>query len=179
MAKLKKLPKFVKLVKPEKQVKNKFDVKAFAEVAAKAAALPKELGPFIESVEDIEGVTSYFWAANQPGYVGWRWAVTVAQLDPTSEPTLCEVALIAGEDALAAPKWVPWSERLADYQALQAELEKQAALDAEEAALKETDEETEEEAEEETEEEAEEEAEEETEEDLAVADSEVSEETEK
>jgi hypothetical protein len=171
MAKLKKLPKFIKLVKPEKQVKNKFDVKAFAEVAAKAAALPKELGAFIESVEDGEGVTSYFWAANQPGYVGWRWAVTVAQLDPTSEPTLCEVALIAGEDALAAPKWVPWSERLADYQALQAELEKQlekqAALDAEEAALKETEEETEEEVEEEAEEE------------LAVADSEVSEETEK
>jgi hypothetical protein len=171
MAKLKKLPKFVKLVKPEKQVKNKFDVKAFAEVAAKAAALPKELGAFIESVEDGEGVTSYFWAANQPGYVGWRWAVTVAQLDPTSEPTLCEVALIAGEDALAAPKWVPWSERLADYQALQAELEKQAALDAEEAALKESDEDSEEEAEEESEEESEEE--------LAVADSEVSEETEK
>lgn len=162
MAKLKKLPKFVKLVKPEKQVKNKFDVKAFAEVAAKAAALPKELGAFIESVEDGEGVTSYFWTANQPGYVGWRWAVSVAQLDPTSEPTLCEVALIAGEDSLAAPKWVPWSERLADYQALQAELEKQAALDAQEAALKDP-----------------EEIEEEAEEELAVADSEVSEESEK
>ncbi|MEY2815560.1 MAG: hypothetical protein RJA78_136 [Actinomycetota bacterium] len=174
MAKLKKLPKFVKLVKPEKQVKNKFDVKAFAEVAAKAAAVPKELGAFIESVEGGEGLTSYFWAANQPGYVGWRWAVTVAQLDPTSEPTLCEVALIAGEDALAAPKWVPWSERLADYQALQAELEKQAALDAEEAALKEADEETED-----TEEDSAEDVEEESEEELAVADSEVSEETEK
>jgi hypothetical protein len=42
------------------------------------------------------------------------------------------VVLTAGEDSLAAPAWVPWSERLADYQALQAELEKQAALDAEE-----------------------------------------------
>lgn len=160
MARLKKLPKFVKLVKPEKQVKNKFDVKAFAEVAAKAAALPKELGSFIESVEDGEGVTSYFWSANQPGYVGWRWAVTVAQLDPTSEPTLCEVALVSGEESLAAPKWVPWSERLADYQALQAELEKQAALDAEEAALNDS-------------------VEEDAEEELAVADSEVGEESEK
>jgi hypothetical protein len=132
MARIKKLPKFVKLVKPEKPVKNKFDVKAFAEVAARAAALPKELGTFIESIEDGEGITSFFWNATQPGYVGWRWIVTVAQIDPNSEPTLCEVVLIAGEDSLAAPKWVPWSERLADYQALQAELEKQAALDAEE-----------------------------------------------
>jgi hypothetical protein len=132
MARIKKLPKFVKLVKPEKPVKNKFDVKAFAEVAARAGALPKELGTFIESIEDGEGITSFFWNATQPGYVGWRWIVTVAQIDPNSEPTLCEVVLIAGEDSLAAPKWVPWSERLADYQALQAELEKQAALDAEE-----------------------------------------------
>jgi hypothetical protein len=132
MARIKKLPKFVKLVKPEKPVKNKFDVKAFAEVAAKAAALPKELGTFIESIEDGEGIISFFWNATQPGYVGWRWSVTVAQIDPSSEPTLCEVVLIAGDDSLAAPKWVPWSERLADYQALQAELEKQAALDAEE-----------------------------------------------
>jgi hypothetical protein len=150
MARLKKLPKFVKLVKPEKPVKNKFDVKAFAEVAAKAAALPKELGTFIESIEDGEGITSYFWNAAQPGYVGWRWSVTVSQIDPSSEPTLCEVVLTAGEDSLAAPAWVPWSERLADYQALQAELEKQAALDAEEES-----------------------------EDLPVADSEQSEETEK
>lgn len=132
MARIKKLPKFVKLVKPEKPVKNKFDVKGFAEVAAKAAALPRELGSFIESVEDGEGITSFFWNSTQPGYVGWRWSVTVAQIDPSAEPTLCEVVLISGEDSLAAPKWVPWSERLADYQALQAELEKQAALEAEE-----------------------------------------------
>ncbi|MBJ7281369.1 MAG: DUF3027 domain-containing protein [Rhodoluna sp.] len=132
MARVKKLPKFVKLVKLAKPVKNKFDVKAFAEVAAKAAASPKELGTFIESIEDGEGITSFFWKATQPGYVGWRWSVTVSQIDPGAEPTLCEVVLIAGEDSLAAPAWVPWSERLADYQALQAELEKQAALDAEE-----------------------------------------------
>jgi hypothetical protein len=160
MARVKKLPKFVKLVKPEKPAKNKFDLKSFAEVAAKAAALPKELGAFIESVEQAEGLTTYFWSANQPGYIGWRWAVSVAQLDPATEPTLCEVALVAGEDALAAPKWVPWSERLADYQALQAELEKQAALDAEEEANASEEELV-------------------SEENLAVADSEESEHTEK
>ena len=38
-----------------------------------------------------------------------------------------------GPDSLVAPDWVPWSERLADYKALQAELEAQAALDAAEA----------------------------------------------
>jgi TATA-binding protein-associated factor Taf7 len=37
-----------------------------------------------------------------------------------------------GDDSLIAPNWIPWSERLADYKALQAELEAQAALEAEE-----------------------------------------------
>jgi hypothetical protein len=38
--------------------------------------------------------------------------------------------MVPGEDSLVAPKWIPWSERLADYQALQLELERQAFIDA-------------------------------------------------
>jgi hypothetical protein len=38
-----------------------------------------------------------------------------------------------GEESLIAPNWVPWAERLADYKALQAELEAQAAAEAAEA----------------------------------------------
>jgi len=132
MARPKKLPKFVKLVRPKKEVKPKFDVKAFAEAEAKAVAGSQELGSFIEAVKEDEIVTSYLWEAKRAGYVGWRWSVTVSQLDPASEPTLTEVVLVPGPDALLAPAWVPWSERLADYQALQAELAKQAAEEAEE-----------------------------------------------
>jgi hypothetical protein len=57
--------------------------------------------------------------------------VTVFQLDPSSEPTLSEVVMIPGEGSIKAPNWIPWAERLADYQALQQELEKQAKEDAE------------------------------------------------
>lgn len=134
MAKAKKLPKFVKLVRPKKEVKPKFDVKAFAEAEAKAVAGSNELGAFIEVVKEDETVSTYFWEAKRPGYVGWRWSITVSQLDPATEPTLTEVVLLPGPDSLIAPKWIPWSERLADYQALQAELSKQAAAEAEEEA---------------------------------------------
>jgi hypothetical protein len=133
MARIKKLPKFVKLIKPEKVVKAKFDVKAFAEVAAKAAAQPNELGSYLEHLDEGEGITTYLWQAKKPGYGDWRWSVTVYQHDPATEPSLCEVVMVPGADSLIAPNWVPWAERLADYQALQIELEKQAALDAEEA----------------------------------------------
>jgi hypothetical protein len=49
--------------------------------------------------------------------------------------------MLPGDDALVAPNWVPWSERLADWKALQAELEAQAAAEAAEAAEAEADEE--------------------------------------
>ena len=143
MAKSKKLPKFVKLVIPKKTVKPKFDVKAFAEAEAKAVAGANDLGSFIEAVQEDEIVTTYLWEANRPGYVGWRWSVSVAQLDPATEPTLTEVVLVPGPDSLVAPAWIPWSERLADYQALQAELAKQAQDEAQEESQEEAEEEAE------------------------------------
>jgi hypothetical protein len=130
MARLKKLPKFVKLRKPEKQVKNLFDLKAFAEVAAKGAAEKNELGAYLEVIDEGEGISTYLFEAKKLGYQGWRWSVTIFQADPLTEPSLCEVVMVPGEDSLVAPKWVPWSERLADYQALQLELERQAFIDA-------------------------------------------------
>jgi hypothetical protein len=133
MAKVRKLPKFVKLVRPAKKAKNKFDLKAFAEVAAKSAAGKTALGKFIEVIEETEGVSTFLWEANQPGYLGWRWSVTIAQVDLETEPTLSEVVLVPGPDSLIAPNWIPWADRLADYQALQEELEKQAELEAESA----------------------------------------------
>ena len=52
------------------------------------------------------------------GYPGWFWTVTIARVEG-SEPTVLETELMPGENALLAPDWVPWAERLADYQAAQ------------------------------------------------------------
>jgi hypothetical protein len=90
-------------------------------------------GAFIEAVEEGDDTVSYFFESELKGYVDWRWSVTVYQPEG-AEPTLSEFVLLPGKDSLVAPDWVPWSERLADYKALQLELERQAALDAEEAA---------------------------------------------
>lgn len=62
-------------------------------------------------VEDDRVVTHSF-ATDEPGYVGWRWAVTVARADGSDEVTVDEVVLLPGGGALLAPAWVPWSERL-------------------------------------------------------------------
>lgn len=109
------------------------DNKTFAYNAAVEASTRNAVGFFIDSIEEDEGVVTYLFEGKLKGYVGWRWSVSVFQGDENSPATISEVLLVPGPESLIAPDWVPWSERLADYKALQAELEAQAALDAEDA----------------------------------------------
>ncbi|WP_197676397.1 DUF3027 domain-containing protein [Nakamurella panacisegetis] len=85
---------------------------SLARSAAEAEALdPSDVGEFLLAVaEDDVAVTANF-RANQPGYQGWHWSVTLAVLD-ASHPTVSEVVLLPGEGALLAPAWIPWDERI-------------------------------------------------------------------
>ena len=143
------------------------DQKDFAREALIAATSKSKVGNFVEVIEEGDGLASYLFENNQKGYVGWRWSVTIFQAE-SAEPTVSEIVLMPGPDSLVAPDWVPWSERLADYKALQLELEKQAALDAEEAE-DDTDIDSDESGSDEEEVEAEDSAEESAESELAVA----------
>ena len=107
--------------------------KDFARISLIEATGRNKVGNFIEAIEEEPGVVSFIFENNQKGYVGWRWSITIFQAIKSEPATVSEIVLIAGPDSLVAPDWVPWSERLADYKALQIELEKQAALEAEDA----------------------------------------------
>jgi hypothetical protein len=115
---------------------TKPDPKRFLDVARAAAvenAGEKAVSKFVELIDEGDGAFSFVFEARLEGYQGWLWSVTL--FDSGDEaPTISEVVLLPGEQALLAPAWVPWSERLADWKALQVELEAQAALDAQEAA---------------------------------------------
>ena len=47
-----------------------------------------------------------------PAYVGWRWAVTLTRASRQKRVTIDEVVLLPGDDAIVAPEWVPYRERL-------------------------------------------------------------------
>ena len=68
-----------------------------------------------------DGAVSLRFANTMPGYPNWFWTVSVAAVEG-AEPTVLEAELLPGEGALLAPEWVPWAERLAEYQAAQAAL---------------------------------------------------------
>ena len=59
-----------------------------------------------------ERVATHAFAATLPGYRGWYWAVTVARVSRSKTVTVDEVVLLPGEEALRAPDWVPWQERV-------------------------------------------------------------------
>ncbi|MFF4606853.1 DUF3027 domain-containing protein [Streptomyces sp. NPDC001339] len=83
-----------------------------ARAAAVDVALPGVVGEHLGAVADGDRVVTHLFAADEPGYRGWRWAVTVARASRAKIVTLDEAVLLPGPDALLAPEWVPWSERL-------------------------------------------------------------------
>ena len=76
------------------------------------------IGAFVDETDAGDGVVTVRFATKQPGYRGWLWTVSVATVDG-SEPTVLEAELLPSDGALLAPEWVPWSERLAEYEASQ------------------------------------------------------------
>lgn len=77
------------------------------------------IGEVVGSKAEGEHVLSLFFATTLPGYPGWHWTVTMSRIDEESAPSVLEIEMLPGEDALVAPDWLPWSERLAEYQLAQ------------------------------------------------------------
>ena len=95
------------------QLRDSFNAADLARTAALEDAKNENyVGKLISVESDEDHVATYLFEAFLPGYVGWRWAVTVAKVDTKSSPTICDVVLLPGADALLAPDWIPYSERI-------------------------------------------------------------------
>jgi len=90
-------------------------VLAAAVEQARAAALEvggASVGEHLVAVAEAERILTHAFVATLPGYTGWYWAVTLARASRAKAATVDEVVLLPGVDALLAPAWVPWQERL-------------------------------------------------------------------
>jgi len=72
----------------------------------------KFVGSLLSVDTDDDHIATYLFEAFLPGYVDWRWAVTVAKVDQDSPATVCDVVLLPGPDSLRAPEWIPYSARV-------------------------------------------------------------------
>lgn len=89
------------------------DAVDLARSAVVEVAPAEHLGEHLGVVADDERVVTHRFACRAPGYRGWEWAVTVARAPRARTATVDELALLPGSEALVAPAWVPWSERVA------------------------------------------------------------------
>lgn len=92
---------------------------AIAKEGLSSVARDGEVGDFL-APEETDGVWIVRAKSLQPGYPGWLWTVTVTPAEDGT-PTITEVHLLPGDQALLSPEWVPWSERLEEYRRLEAE----------------------------------------------------------
>lgn len=85
-----------------------------------------------------ERLSTHLFECTLPGYRGWFWFATLSRAPRSRVATICEVGLLPGDDALIAPDWVPWADRVRpeDLQenAAQENAESAEATEAEESA---------------------------------------------
>ncbi|MBO0868330.1 MAG: DUF3027 domain-containing protein [Micromonosporaceae bacterium] len=79
---------------------------------ARAAVTEEPAGDHLGFVSEGDRLVTHFFDCGLPGYRGWRWAVTVTRVPRSRHVTVCETVLLPGPEALVAPPWVPWQERL-------------------------------------------------------------------
>lgn len=95
----------------------KLDAVCAAAIEQAAAAVievaePDQVGAHVRAEASGERLVTHFFEATMPGYAGWIWIAVLARAPRAKVATVCETALIPGEDSLLAPEWEPWAERL-------------------------------------------------------------------
>ena len=73
---------------------------------------PDDIGDHLGArSEGIRCVTHLF-ESKKPGYQGWVWFATLSRVARDKGATVNEVGMLPTNDAVLAPAWVPWSERV-------------------------------------------------------------------
>ena len=70
------------------------------------------VGEHLGVVAEGDRVVTHLFACREPAYRGWQWATTLTRASRAKVVTIDETVLLPGPDAVLAPEWVPWSERL-------------------------------------------------------------------
>ena len=71
-----------------------------------------DVGDVLGHVAEDERVVTHLFACTRPGYRGWRWAVTVARAPRQKVVTVDEIVLLPGDEAITAPEWLPYKDRI-------------------------------------------------------------------
>lgn len=83
-----------------------------ARAAAAEIGRPEWVGEHLGTQVEDNRLVTHFFECLDPAYPGWHYAVTVVRAARAKYVTVNESVLLPGPDALIAPEWLPWKERL-------------------------------------------------------------------
>lgn len=76
------------------------------------AAGHASVGEPLGVTDDGERFASHLFACTKPGYVGWYWAVSITRAPDSDHVTVNDVVLLPGSEAIIAPVWTPYKDRI-------------------------------------------------------------------
>lgn len=73
---------------------------------------PQAVGAHLGHQAESELLISHRFTCTMAGYRGWQWQVTLTRARGTQHVTVNDVNLLPTDEAVLAPSWVPWNERI-------------------------------------------------------------------
>ncbi|MDO4888091.1 MAG: DUF3027 domain-containing protein [Actinomycetaceae bacterium] len=73
---------------------------------------PENVGVHVGFVVEGDRLLTHAFECLLEGYRNWFWTVTVSRVPRSTKVTINEMALCPGPDALLAPDWIPWADRI-------------------------------------------------------------------
>jgi len=70
------------------------------------------VGEHLRSVDDGDRLVSHHFACLKSGYVGWYWSVSLSRAPDAHNITVNDLVLLPGDDAIVAPSWTPYRDRI-------------------------------------------------------------------
>jgi hypothetical protein len=83
-----------------------------ARKAVLSIAATEDIGKHVGARSEGVRCVTHLFESNKSGYRGWVWFATLSRVSRGKEATVNEVGMLPTEDAVLAPAWVPWSERV-------------------------------------------------------------------
>jgi hypothetical protein len=80
--------------------------------AIDAAEGADAVGEHLGAADEGDRLVTHTFACLLPGYRGWVWSVTLSRAPRGKDVAVVESALTPADNALLAPPWVPWEDRV-------------------------------------------------------------------
>ena len=109
-----------------------------ARAAVEGITTAATIGPHLGAKSEGDRLVTHLFESRLPGYGGWQWYAVLTRNSRSKVVTVNELGLLPSGDAILAPEWVPWAERVRPEDQQQESEADARETDAPEAAGQET-----------------------------------------